>query len=134
MDKRKRTIELSDKAATPQAGDGMEDGTIYAGTSPDTGEPMYTTPADAPMKMKWREAMDYAAALTAHGHKDWRLPSEAELNVLFNNRASIGGFDDDWYWSSSEFLSIGAGVQQFSDGSQGDGDKVNLNLVRCVRP
>src|SRR5437764_12648503 len=31
-------------------GDRMDDGTIYAGISPDTHKPMYTTPADARSK------------------------------------------------------------------------------------
>src|SRR4051794_25446714 len=89
------------------AGDRMEDGTIYAGISPDTGEAMYTTPADAPLTMRWNAAMQYAAKLEAHGHKDWRAPTKAELNVLFRKRAAIGGFDlsgDDaagCYWSST---------------------------------
>src|SRR5258708_6921449 len=32
--------------ATP--GDRMPDGTVYAGISPESGKPMYTTPGDAP--------------------------------------------------------------------------------------
>jgi hypothetical protein len=35
----------------------------------------------------------HAATLNAHGHKDWRLPTKVELDVLFNNRAAIGGFE-----------------------------------------
>jgi hypothetical protein len=38
--------------AAPQPGDRMEDGAVYAGISPETGKPMYTTPADAPLTMK----------------------------------------------------------------------------------
>ena len=82
--------------AAPQVGDTMEDGTIYAGISPDTGKSMYTTPTDAPLRMQWRKAMDYAAGLDTHGHKDWRVPSAGELKVLFNNRAAIGGFERGW--------------------------------------
>src|SRR3954453_23306138 len=37
----------------PQPGDRMQDGTIFAGVSPDTNKPMFTTPADAPLTMKW---------------------------------------------------------------------------------
>src|SRR5438477_9424405 len=39
-------------SVTPAAlkpGDPMEDGTIYAGISPDTNRPMYTTPVGAPL-------------------------------------------------------------------------------------
>lgn len=68
--------------------------------------------------------MDFAARLVAHGHRDWRLPTKAELNVLFNNRAAIGGFDESgsfpssWYWSASENAGnpAGAYVERFSDG------------------
>src|SRR5262249_13943526 len=64
-----------------QIGDVMEDGTKYAGISPDTSKPMFVTPDDAPLTMKWKEAKDYAANL------GMRLPTKGELNVLFNNRA-----------------------------------------------
>src|SRR5579872_840919 len=91
----------------PKIGDKMPDGTIYAGISPETNKPMYTTPADAPLTMKFNQAQEYAAKLDAHGQKDWRVPSKAELNVLFNNRVAVGGFDvtgeypAGWYWSAS---------------------------------
>jgi hypothetical protein len=77
----------------PEAGDKMPDATIFAGVSPDTGKPMYTTPADAPLTMTFNDASDYAKKLDAHGHQDWRVPNQDELDVLFNNRAAIGGFD-----------------------------------------
>ena len=53
------------------------------------------------------------------------MPTKAELNVLFRNRAAIGGFDTTgsnpagWYWSSSRFYN-GAWAQRFSDGIQYD--------------
>ena len=97
------------RAQGPEIGDKMPDGTIFAGISPDTGKPMYATPEDAPLRMEWQKAMNYAASLDAHGHEDWRLPSRAELNVLFNNQAAIGGFKTleagrrtSLYWSSTE--------------------------------
>lgn len=89
-------------------GDRMPDGTIYAGVSPTTGTAMYATPSDAPLTMKWNEAVRYADALDSHGHKDWRVPTWDELDVLFNNRAAIGGFDEigsgpvRWNWSSTK--------------------------------
>ena len=50
--------------------------------SPDTGKAMYTTPADAPLTIKWKQAIEYAAKLDAHGHNDWRAPTKGELDVL----------------------------------------------------
>src|SRR5437764_572294 len=65
-----------------EAGDKMPNGSIYAGVSPDTGKAMYATPADAPLAMTFNEAQKYAAKLDAHGHRDWRIATEDELNVL----------------------------------------------------
>jgi hypothetical protein len=123
----------------PQPGDKMDDGTIYAGISPDTNAPMYTTLKDAPLTMKFNDAQEYAAKHEAHGHKDWRVPTKAELNVVFNNRAAIGGFDISgsdpagWYWSSSQFTWWLASSQRFSDGLQFNIDKDYRSSVRPVR-
>jgi uncharacterized protein DUF1566 len=125
--------------AGPKAGDKMPDGTIYAGISPDTRQPMYTTPADAPLTMKWKAAMKYAKKLDAHGRQDWRVPTKRELNVLFNNRAAIGGFNlsgsdpAGWYWSGTQGNLWSAWGQRFSGGGQDDGSKGNRSSVRCVR-
>src|SRR5690349_10563178 len=41
--------------AAPKPGDRMADGTVYAGISPDTHQPMYTTPEDAPLTYTFNE-------------------------------------------------------------------------------
>ena len=82
-----------DAKAAPRVGDKMPDGSVYAGISPDTNKPMYATPADAPLTYTFNQAQKYAARFDAHGHADWRVPTKSELNVLYNNRAAIGGFD-----------------------------------------
>jgi hypothetical protein len=124
----------------PKVGDRMPDGTVLAGISPDTNKPMYATPADASLTMTLSEARAiFAAKLDAHGHKDWRVPTKAELNVLFNNRAAIGGFDISgsvpagWYWSSSHNGKWSAWSQRFSDGAQLAGTTLNPWSVRPVR-
>jgi hypothetical protein len=125
--------------AEPQIGGEMPDGTIYAGVSPDTGKAMYAMYGSAPLTMKWKQAMEYAAKLDAHGHKDWRAPTKSELNVLYNNRAAIGGFDESgsdpagWYWSSSQNNNNNAWAQRFSDGNQNNNNKNNDSSLRCVR-
>jgi hypothetical protein len=75
-----------------QADNKMPDGTMYGGISPDTGQAMYATPADAPETYGFNQAKRYAATLDAYGHHDWRVPTEGELNVLFQNREAIGAF------------------------------------------
>lgn len=89
-------------------------------------------------------AATYCDSLSAHGHTDWYLPAQDELNVLYTNRVAIGAFDltgswaDGFYWSSSEGsddgMSIYARGMQFSGGFQGDyGKGVPALKVRCVR-
>jgi hypothetical protein len=118
----------------------MPDGTVFAGISPETTKPMYATPADASLAMRFNKATEYAAQLDVHGHHDWRVPTKAELNVLFNNRAAIGGFNvtgshpAGWYWSASQDNQFDAWGQRFSDGRQSNASgKASLFAVRCVR-
>jgi hypothetical protein len=129
----------AEPSAAPRIGDKMPDGSVYAGTSPDTGKAMYATPKDAPLTYTFNKAKEYAANLNAYGHQDWHVPTKSELNVLFQNRAAIGGFDISgsypagWYWSSSQLISVGARDQRFSDGDQGYLLKYNDSSLRCVR-
>ena len=123
----------------PEPGDRMPDGTIYAGVSPDTGKAMYAMPEDAYLSMTFNKAQKYAAKLDAHGHQDWHVPTKAELNVLFNNRAAIGGFNvtgsypAGWYRSSSQNGIWGAWDQRFRDGCQSTSNEISPSSVRCVR-
>jgi hypothetical protein len=125
--------------AARQVGDKMPDGSVYAGISPDTYRPMYATQADAPLTYTFNQAQKYAAKLDVHGHQDWRVPTINELNVLFQNCAAIGGFDESgsypagWYWSSSQSNDSYAWNQRFSDGNQYNGGKVGASSLRCVR-
>ena len=81
------------------------------------------------------EAAEYCDGLSAHGHTDWYLPASDELDVLFDHRDAIGGFDAGgaWYWSSSEQHLFHARAQQFMTGSQNAGGKSTRLPVRCVR-
>jgi len=127
-------------ASGTKIGDRVPDGAIYAGTSPETDEALYTTPWDAPRAYNWDSGSQYCADLLAYGHHDWRVPTKDELNVLFQNRTAIGGFNETgslpagWYWSSSRNPGNGAWDQRFSDGGQYiNDDKDNDSSLRCVR-
>ena len=87
-------------------------------------------------------ATSYAAGLarayTGGGYTDWYLPSKDELNKLYINRTTIGGFasggiEGDFYWSSSEFSSSEAWDQEFNVGYQGNGIKSYPTYVRAIR-
>jgi len=72
--------------------------------------------------------------LVLGGQDDWFLPSKDELNKLYINRASVGGFSvDGYYWSSSEFDADGAWLQRFYFGTQFDLNKSNTLQIRPVR-
>lgn len=132
--------------AEPKPGDKMSDGTIYAGISPDTHQPMYTTPEDAPMTCTFNEAAAYANQLNAErhlGHDDWSVPTKAELNVLWKNRDegalketfnNVSASDPaGWYWSSTQKGNDDAWTQRFSDGNQYWDVKTLVSSLRCLR-
>jgi Protein of unknown function (DUF1566) len=133
---------MTEQTTRPKIGDLMPDDTVYAGISPDTNKPMYATPADAKLTYTFNAAAEFAKEKSyqkVYGHGDWRVPTKAELNVLFNNRAAIGGFNvsgtftDGWYWPSDPDGATAWG-QRFSDGSQfynvGKENRLSLRLVR----
>jgi hypothetical protein len=127
----------------PEIGDAMEDGTIYAGLSPDTGKAIFATPADAPLTYDFYQATEYASKLDAHGHQDWRVPTKGELKLLFKNRNEgrlKGTFNETgadpagWYWSSTPTGDDdGAWAQRFSDGSRNDSYRDLDSSLRLVR-
>ncbi len=132
-------VEEANKPKPVEIGGKMPDGTVYAGISPDTGKAMYTTPADAPLIYTFNEAKEYAVSLDPYGHRNWRVPTKSELNVLFNNRAAIGGFDltgsypSGWYWSASlQHRTWHRWDQRFSDGFQDTNLSDFRSSVRCV--
>ena len=134
------SVESTTKT-TPEIGDKMPDGTIYAGISPDTHKPMYATPADAPGTYTFNEAAKYASRLDAHGRHDFHVPSKGELNVLWENRNKgklagtfnvTGSNPAGWYWSSSPG-DVNGWAQRFSDGYQDYNFRHYDSSLRCVR-
>ncbi len=71
--------------------------------------------------------------LVSGGYSDWYLPSKNELNKLFLNKAAIGGFANNNYWSSTESTLNTACYQVFVNGNQLKYDKNVPLYVRAVR-
>ena len=80
-------------------------------------------------------AADICANLTLGGYSDWFLPSKDELNEMYQNKSTIGGFANTNYWSSTEGGSNGyAWTHVFSNGNQMTNFKDNSFIVfRAVR-
>ena len=94
-------------------------------------------------------AADICANLTLGGYSDWFLPSKDELNKMYLNigqgnalgLGNIGGFADDYYWSSTEedYFNGGNygynawGQYFFLDDGQDLGLKGSYYPVRAVR-
>lgn len=114
----------------------MEDGTKFAGMSPDTGKPMYVAPADESATLSFNVAAERAVEKSKETGKEYRIPSKAELNAIFNNRATLGGFNDTlahWYWSSTSSAGCGMQCQSFRDGAQAYDAVTGRLSVRLVR-
>jgi hypothetical protein len=73
------------------------------------------------------------ASYQGGGYGDWYLPSGIELNLLFAQKAVVGGFVSSQYWSSNESGFFNARFQNFNTGSQFSGNKGSLNSVRAIR-
>lgn len=66
----------------------------------------YMVAPDPGYELNWSEANGYCNGLTMYGYSDWRLPTKMELQQMYYDRNSIGGFvessnNDVFYWSSS---------------------------------
>jgi len=78
---------------------------------------------------------------SVHPKATFRVPTKGELNVLFQNKARIGGFNetgshpDGWYWSSTEHrdYAVSAWLQSFRDGFRGWNLKNAESSLRLVR-
>ena len=78
-------------------------------------------------------AAGVARAYTGGGYTDWYLPSKDELIKLYSNKATIGGFTNGIYWTSTEFNWSAAGARDFSNGLEVSGGKAGTWLIRPIR-
>ena len=78
-------------------------------------------------------AANICANLTLGVYSDWFLPSKDELNEMYQNKSTIGGFASNAYWSSTENVAGAAWAQSFNNGYQYVGDKSTNYYVRAVR-
>ncbi len=84
---------------------------------------------DFPNQMDWFDAQKACASLGP----GWRLPTQDELKILYQNKDKIGGFARSYYWSSTEADSSSAWEHNFNDGLQNFSSKGNPTYVRAIR-
>jgi len=78
-------------------------------------------------------AAGLARAYDGGGYDDWFLPSKDELSKLYSSKVAVGGFQSEWYSSSTEDTSGLAYVVHFYNGNVGNYNKSGNLYVRCVR-
>ena len=72
-------------------------------------------------------------ALTLGGKSDWFLPSSDELAQMYSVKATIGGFANEPYWSSTQTQAGNAYRTDFLDGSSVAGTTLASWRVRPIR-
>lgn len=86
---------------------------------------------DFPNAMCWDDAKEACEALG----EGWRLPTKKELNYLYQNKDSIGFYEVNYYWSSTQFVwddDVTSWTQHFVSGEMDDSDLKCLHFVRAV--
>lgn len=80
-------------------------------------------------------AAQICANYTGGNYGDWYLPSKYELNLLYLQKAVVGGFPNSGaYWSSSEYNFSSAWYQYIVDGAQFYNlGKISAFYVRAIR-
>jgi hypothetical protein len=91
---------------------------------------------DLPEPMNYNQSKIACADLVLNGFDNWRLPTKNELNLLYEKRYEIGGFDMTYvYWSSTSdgnpktawYIDFYSGEKAFGRYDYGS------TPVRCVR-
>jgi hypothetical protein len=102
-----------------------EDGTGLVAELQDLGE------------MNWYEAMYAASNATSQGYDDWYLPDIDELELMYNTIGqgadNSGGFEDSWYWSSSEYGNSVSWDFYFFSGYSDYYNAYSTHRVRIIR-
>jgi hypothetical protein len=131
-------VSTTPLSVTYSIGDTAQGGIVFY-VSPDGKNGLVAATID--QYSNWYDASDVISNPSNHtleGQKfrDWRLPTKYELNEMYVNlhQQGLGGFANDFYWSSTEDDNSNAWVQDFDNGNQFNVNKVNnFNYVRAVR-
>ena len=93
---------------------------------------------DQPATYSWFSAQEGISNPLNHSTNgrrfmDWRLPTTYELNEMNPQKVAIGGFNYNYYWSSTEYNATDAYYFTFYYGAASHDNKGNQNYVRAIR-
>lgn len=94
---------------------------------------LIASPKDFAEMSEWSTAKNLCENYRGSGYSNWHLPTKEELNILYEQKDSIGGFAPSYYWSSTEADSKNAWYQVFFNGNQYGSFKTYKGKVRAVR-
>ncbi|MES2593528.1 MAG: DUF1566 domain-containing protein [Bacteroidota bacterium] len=109
------------------------DGKSITGTSPFNGEGHINTALVIKKCNEKNVAAQICNDLLIDGYSDWFLPSRNELNLLYLQKDLVGGFVNNFYWSSTEYDNYSVWAQHFFNGHQDNNSKFPVARVRAVR-
>ena len=123
-----RYIEIATSASSPS----WTDATTQWGSGTDQ-----RTAIGTGLSLSASNATVAAPTCTAYrggGNSNWFLGSLDEVNQMYINRAVIGTYASDWYWTSSAHTtSLYAWVQNFAGGAQDNSTKDQDRYSRPMR-
>jgi hypothetical protein len=76
---------------------------------------------------------EYSVTVGGVTYGDWYLPSKYELNLLYIEKARVGNFSTNYYWSSTEYDNDYAWAQYFNNGNQNRYYESATAIVRADR-
>ncbi|MCX6355137.1 MAG: DUF1566 domain-containing protein [Candidatus Aureabacteria bacterium] len=115
---------------SPGSGDVVKIGTMYVASLKDG------VGCGGGVKTFWATggALWWADALVWLGKDDWRLPTKDELSTICSNKGSLGSYQSDYYWSSTQYDASHTWDVTFSD-CLVNAHKWNTGIYeRAVRP
>jgi hypothetical protein len=134
------TIQTSAATSVHTIGESYGGGIIFYVT-PDGLHGLIAETQEQSTYSDWFSAQDVISTSTNHStaginYTDWQLPTENELELLYQQRFVVGGFVNTIYWSSTAYTNYAGGSAwgvTFSLGGQSHVPKSSHCYVRAVR-
>ena len=84
-------------------------------------------------RKNWDNACSWGTSLNWLGKDDWHLPTKDEQITICANKADLGAFTPDGYWTSTEDEATEAWHVFFFNCTPYDDPKIDQLLIRAVR-